>query len=83
MTLSHFATRYPVTIAMATLAVVLLGWISFDRLGTDLLPDLQTPVVTIDLRAPGKAPQEMEERFTRRIERDISTVRQVKRVYSV
>lgn len=68
---------------MATLAVILLGWISFGRLGTDLLPDLQTPVVTIDLRAPGKAPREMEERFTRRIERDISTVRQVKRVYSV
>ncbi|MBT3605173.1 MAG: efflux RND transporter permease subunit, partial [Candidatus Latescibacteria bacterium] len=83
MSLSQFSTRYPVTIAMATLAVVLLGWISFDRLGTDLLPDLQTPVVTIDLRAPGKAPREMEERFTRRIERDISTVRQVKRVYSV
>ena len=83
MSLSQFSTRYPVTVAMATLAVILLGWISFDRLGTDLLPDLQTPVVTIDLRAPGKAPREMEERFTRRVERDISTVRQVKRVYSV
>ena len=83
MSIAAFSTRYPVTIAMATLAVVLLGWISFDRLGTDLLPDLQTPVVTVDLRAPGKAPREMEETFTRRIERDISSVRQVKRVYSV
>lgn len=83
MSISEFSTRYPVTIAMATLAVILLGWISFDRLGTDLLPDLQTPVVTVDLRVSGKAPREMEERFTRRIERDISTVRQVKRVYSV
>lgn len=83
MSLAQFSTRYPVTIGMATLAVVLLGLISFDRLGTDLLPDLQTPVVTIDLRAPGKAPREMEERYTRRIERDISTVRQVNRVYSV
>ena len=35
---------------MATLAVILLGWISLDRLGTDLLPDLQSPVVTTDLR---------------------------------
>ncbi|MDA0710885.1 MAG: efflux RND transporter permease subunit [bacterium] len=83
MSVAQFSTRYPVTIAMATLAVVLLGWISFDRLGTDLLPDLQTPVVTIDLRCPGKAPREVEERFTRRIERDISTVKHIRRVYSV
>ena len=68
---------------MATLAVVLLGVISLDRLGTDLLPDLRTPVITVDLHAPGKSPQEMEERYTRRLERDISTISGVRRVYSV
>lgn len=68
---------------MATMAVVLLGWISVDRLGTDLLPDLTTPVVTVDLRAPGISLWEMEERYTRRLERDIQTVRKVRRVYSV
>ncbi len=83
MNLPEFSTRYPVTIAMATLAVVLLGWISLDGLGTDLLPDLQTPVVTVDLTAPGKSPREIEERYTRRIERDVSTIQGVKRVYSI
>ncbi len=83
MSLSEFSTRYPVTVSMATLAIILLGWISLNRLGTDLLPDLQTPVITIDLRAPGKSPREIEERYTRRLERDVSTVRRVKRVYSV
>lgn len=83
MSLAEFSTRYPVTVAMATFAVILLGWISFTKLGTDLLPDLQTPVVTIDLRSPGKAPREIEEQYTRRLERDVSTVRHVKRVHSV
>lgn len=83
MSLPEFSTRYPVTIAMATLAVVLLGWISLDGLGTDLLPDLQTPVVTIDLAAPGKSPIEIEELYTRRLERDVSTIKGVKRVYSI
>ena len=83
MNLPEFSTRYPVTIAMATLAVVLLGWISLDGLGTDLLPDLQTPVVTIDLTAPGKSPIEIEESYTRRLERDVSTINGVKRVYSI
>jgi HAE1 family hydrophobic/amphiphilic exporter-1 len=68
---------------MATLAVLLLGWISLGGLGTDLLPNIQTPVVTVDLQAPGKSPQEMEERYTRRLERDISTLAGVERVYSV
>ena len=83
MSLPEFSTRYPVTIAMATLAVILLGWISLDNLGTDLLPNLQTPVITVDLRAPGKSPREMEERYTRHLERDISTIARVRRVYSV
>ena len=83
MNIPEFSTRYPVTIAMATLAVVLLGWISFDRLGTDLLPNLQTPVITVDLRAEGKSPEEMEERYTRRLERDVSTIGKVRRVYSI
>jgi HAE1 family hydrophobic/amphiphilic exporter-1 len=72
-----------VTVAMATLAVVLLGWISLGGLGTDLLPNIQTPVITVDLQAPGKSPQEMEERYTRRLEGDISTLAGVQRVYSV
>ena len=83
MTLPEFSTRYPVTIAMATFAVVLLGWISLDGLGTDLLPNVETPVITVDLQVPGKSPQEMEERYTRRLERDISTVSGVDRVYSI
>ncbi|NKB72083.1 MAG: AcrB/AcrD/AcrF family protein [Candidatus Latescibacteria bacterium] len=83
MSLPEFSTRYPVTVAMATLAVVLLGWISLGELGTDLLPDLSRPVVTVDLRAPGKSPREVEERYTRRLERDISTISGLDRVYSV
>ena len=83
MSLPEFSTRYPVTIAMATCAVVLLGWISLDGLGTDLLPNVETPVITVDVKVPGKSPQEMEERYTRRLERDISTVSGVDRVYSI
>ena len=36
--LSLFSVNYPVTILMVVLAVVLLGYISFDRLGMDLFP---------------------------------------------
>ena len=68
---------------MLTLAIALLGVISFDKLGTDLMPNVHTPVIAIDLQVPGKAPREMEERYTRRLERDISTISGVDRVYSI
>lgn len=83
MSLPEFSTRFPVTVSMMTLAVVLLGVISLDKLGTDLLPNVHTPVITVDLQVPGKAPQEVEERYTRRLERDISTISGVDRVYSI
>jgi len=83
MSLAEFSTRYPVTVSMLTLAVALLGAISLDNLGTDLLPNVHTPVITVDVQVPGKAPQEVEERYTRRLERDISTIVGVDRVYSV
>ena len=83
MSLPEFSTKYPVTIAMATLAVALLGWISLERLDVDLLPDVRSPVITVDLRFPGKTPREMEERYAQRLEGDIGTVRHVKRVHSV
>ena len=83
MSLPEFSTRFPVTVSMLTLAVALLGVISFDKLGTDLLPNVHTPVITVDLQVPGKAPREMEERYTRRLERDISTISGVDRVYSI
>ena len=83
MSLPGFSTRYPVTVTMGTLAVVLLGLISVGRLGTALLPSLDTPVVTVDLRVPGRSPQEMEERYTRNVERDVRSIGGVSRVYSV
>ena len=37
----------PVTVLMATLAVVLFGAIALDRLGLNLLPELTYPTLTI------------------------------------
>jgi HAE1 family hydrophobic/amphiphilic exporter-1 len=37
--LTQFSVNYPVTILMIVLGVVLLGYISYDKLGVDLFPD--------------------------------------------
>ena len=52
MTLVDFAIRRRVTIAMATVAITLLGFISLSRLKVNLLPDLSYPTLTIRTELP-------------------------------
>ncbi len=66
--IAQFAVRYPVTVLMLVLGIVLLGFISFGKLGTDLFPDLNNPKIYIELKAGEKPPEEIEKSFVDPIE---------------
>ncbi|MFH0843673.1 MAG: efflux RND transporter permease subunit [Bacteroidota bacterium] len=66
--IARFAVRYPVTVLMLVLGIVLLGFISFGRLGTDLFPDLNTPKIYIELKAGERPPEEIEKNYVDQIE---------------
>ncbi len=83
MTLVDFAIRRRVTIAMATVAVTLLGFISLSRLKVNLLPDLSYPTLTIRTELPGAAPTEVENLISRPVEEAAGVVRNVRSVRSV
>jgi hydrophobic/amphiphilic exporter-1 (mainly G- bacteria), HAE1 family len=83
MTLVDFAIRRRVTIAMATVAITLLGFISLSRLKVNLLPDLSYPTLTIRTELPGAAPAEVENLISRPIEEATGVVRNVRSVRSV
>jgi hydrophobic/amphiphilic exporter-1 (mainly G- bacteria), HAE1 family len=83
MTLVDFAIRRRVTIAMATVAITLLGIISLSRLKVNLLPDLSYPTVTIRTELSGAAPTEIENLISRPIEEAAGVVRNVRSVRSV
>ncbi len=53
---------------MIVLAVVLLGYISYDRLGVDLFPDLNNPKLFIELQSGERPPEEIEEQFVEELE---------------
>jgi HAE1 family hydrophobic/amphiphilic exporter-1 len=81
--LVDFAIRRRVTIAMATVAITLLGMISLSRLKVNLLPDLSYPTITIRTELPGAAPTEIENLISRPIEEAAGVVRNVRSVRSV
>lgn len=63
-----FAVSNPVTICMVVLAILLLGKISYDQLSVDLLPDLNSPRLFIELKAGERPPEEIEKQFVKNIE---------------
>ena len=66
--LTQFAVNFPVTILMMVLAVVLLGYISFDKLGIDLFPEINNPRLFIELKSGERPPEEMEKQFVENLE---------------
>jgi len=66
--IARFAVNNPVTVLMLVLGIILLGFISFGKLGTDLFPDLNTPKIYIELKAGEKPPEEIEKNYVDQIE---------------
>ncbi|MBN1939438.1 MAG: efflux RND transporter permease subunit, partial [Candidatus Aminicenantes bacterium] len=83
---ARFSVKYPTTTAMLVLAVLLLGFISYQRLGMDLLPRLNTPRLFIEVKSGERPPEEMEKQFVERIEslaargRNVAAVSSLSRV---
>jgi len=66
--ITRFSVRYPVSVSMIIVATLLLGFISFDKLGIDLFPTLHSPKLYIELVAGERPPEEMEEKFVDAVE---------------
>ncbi|HYC84363.1 MAG TPA: efflux RND transporter permease subunit, partial [Chryseosolibacter sp.] len=62
------AVSYPVSILMMVLAVILLGSISFGKLGIELVPELKNPTLFVELKVGIKPPTEVEKQFVESIE---------------
>ncbi|MFA6471972.1 MAG: efflux RND transporter permease subunit, partial [Candidatus Latescibacterota bacterium] len=81
--LAQYAVDYPITITMAILAVTLLGYISFSKLGMDLFPDLNNPRIFVEIKSGERPPEEMERQFVESIESQAIRQKGVVQVSSV
>ena len=82
MKIVQFSTRRRVTVTMFVAAAVLFGWVSFDRLAVNLLPDITYPTLTVRTEYPGTAPGEVENLISKPIEEAVGVVNGVVRVSS-
>jgi len=82
-TLSRFSVNNPVTILMFVMGVLLLGFISYGKLGTDLFPDLNNPKIFIEISAGERPPEEIESQFVESIESNAMRQKNVVQVSSI
>ncbi len=64
----------PVATVMGFLAAVVFGFVSYQSLPLNLMPDLDYPTLTVRTEYPGAAPGEVESQVSRPIEESLSTV---------
>ena len=72
MGLTNLAVRRPLFITMAFLAVVVFGLVSYQRLGVNLLPKVDFPLVTVVTAYPGASADSVEKLVTIPMEDSLS-----------
>jgi HAE1 family hydrophobic/amphiphilic exporter-1 len=83
MRIAEGSIKRPVTVAMATLAVVLFGAVALSRLGVELLPNISYPSLTVRTDLKDAAPADVEQFVTRPIEEGVGVVPGLVRMHSV
>ncbi len=82
MILSRIAIRRPVFTTMIIGAMIVFGWVSLQRLGVDLFPRVEFPIVTIVTKLPGADPETIESTVTDPIEEAVNTISGIKHLRS-
>ena len=80
--LSKFSVKKPYTVVVAVVLVLILGYVSFDKMTVDLLPDMNLPYAVVMTTYPGASPEEVEATVTRPVEQAMATISNIKNVSS-
>lgn len=82
MKLPEFSVNRKVSASMMAMILVVVGLISFSRLGLDFFPDIEFPTISIITTYSGASSEDIETMITEPLEEIISSVNRVKKVTS-
>jgi hydrophobic/amphiphilic exporter-1 (mainly G- bacteria), HAE1 family len=74
MKIAEVSVKRPVFAIMMTLALIVMGVVSYESLGLDLMPKTDVPVVSVQATLPGASAEEIETQITKRIEEAVNTI---------
>lgn len=74
MNVAESSVRYPITVIVRVLIVIVFGYVCGKFLTVELKPETENPILVIVTRFPGAAPEDVEGEITTRFEENISGV---------
>lgn len=77
-----FSVKKPYTVLVGIIALLVFGFVTFTRLSTDLLPEMELPYVVVVTTYPGAAPERVENQVTEVLESSLGTINGVENITS-
>ncbi|WP_251352748.1 efflux RND transporter permease subunit [Hominisplanchenecus murintestinalis] len=81
--IAKFSVKRPYTVVVGMVLVLVLGFVSFSKMKTDLLPDMTLPYALVYTTYIGASPEEVETTVTRPVEQSMATISNIENVTSV
>nr|HPK40897.1 efflux RND transporter permease subunit [Candidatus Cloacimonadota bacterium] len=82
MFLSELSIKRRITVLMMTILVVIFGILAYMRIGLEIFPEMDMPIISVITRYEGASPKEVEEIVTKPLEMTLSTVKGLKSIKS-
>ena len=82
MKIYETAVRKPISTLLLIMGAVVFGLFSLNRLSIDLYPDIELPMLTVITSYVGASAADIEQNITRRMEDNLNTVSNLKKITS-
>ena len=82
MFLSNFSVKKPVATIVIIVAMMAIGLLALSKLRVNQNPDVDIPVIVVDIPYPGASPETAEREITNRLEKQMQAIQGVNQVNS-
>jgi HAE1 family hydrophobic/amphiphilic exporter-1 len=82
MLLSDFSIKRPVSTVVIVIALMCLGLLALNKLRVNQIPDVDMPVMVVNIPYPGASPETVEREIVNRVEKALQSIPQVYQIRS-
>src|SRR5438093_1646772 len=82
MFLSDFSIKRPIATIVIIIALMCLGLLALKKLRVNQIPDVQQPVLVVNVPYPGASPETVEREIINRIEKSLQSISGVYQIRS-
>ncbi|HEX7641549.1 MAG TPA: efflux RND transporter permease subunit [Burkholderiaceae bacterium] len=82
MFLSDFSIKRPIAMIVIIIALMCLGLLALNKLKVNQIPDVQPPVIVVEIPYPGASPETVEREVINRVEKSLQSITGVHEIRS-